>query len=117
MVFLIVTSIFLFSSCRNNPDKVVEKFSNHWFRGNLKEAKPYLTPESRKYADLLMKMKTPEELEQMQNTKVDISTINVIQENDSSRIYHCDITLNGTEEQMVLYLKKLNNRWFINITN
>jgi hypothetical protein len=94
VVLLLGIGAFFFLTCTTNPDWVVEKFTKHWFKGELEEAKTYLAPESRKYADLLQNVKSPEELELMSKKKVKVKVLEVTKQNDSIRVYHCEIALN-----------------------
>ena len=117
VIFCVGFIAFFFSACTTNPNFVVEYFAKHWFKGELDEAKPYLAPESRKYADLLKNLKSPEELEQMGKIKVKFKVLDVTKQNDSVRMYHCEVTLDGEKQEMDISLKRLKNRWFIDITN
>ena len=117
VIFWMGIGAFFFSACTTNPDWVVERFVKHWFKGNLEDAKPYLMPESRKYADLLKNVKSQEEFEEMRKTEVKFKIMNMTKENDSTRVYHCEITLNGIEQEMDITLKRLKYRWFIDIIN
>ena len=117
IVFLLGIAVFFFSSCTTNPNFVLEQFVKHWFKGELEEAKPYLTPESRKYADLLKNVKSLEEFEKMGKTKVKCKVMDMIKNNDSIRMYHCEITLDGKKQEMDICLKRLKHRWFIDIAN
>ena len=109
--------VFSFSACTTNPDWVLEHFTKHWFKGELEECKPYLTQESQKYTDLLKNLKSPEELEKMSKTKVEINVMEVTNENDSIRVYHCKIILDGIAQDVDIRMKQLKHRWFIDIAN
>ena len=117
VIFGMAMSALLLSACTTNPDWVVERFVKHWFKGNLEDAKPYLMPEFRKYADSLKNRKSQEEFEKMSETEVKFKIMNVTKENDSIRLYHCEVTLNGIEQEMNITLKRLKNRWFVDIAN
>ena len=116
-VFWIGICVFFFSACTNRPDWVVERFVKHWFKGELEEVKPFLTPETRGYADLLKNAKSPEEFEQMGKIKVKCKILDVTKQNDSVRVYRCEIALDGEEQEMDICAKRLKHRWFIDIMN
>ena len=109
--------VFFFSGCTTSPDWVMKRFTKRWFKGELDKTKPYLAPESRKYVDWLKNIKSPEELEQMNKTKVKLKVIDVTKQNDSTRSYHCEVTLNEEKQVMDIDLKRLKHRWFVDIAN
>ena len=117
VIFCVGMVALFFSACTTNPDWVVEHFVKHWFKGELEEAKPYLSPDSRKYADQLKNAKTPKEFDKMSEIKVDFKVLNVTKQNDSIHVYHCEVTLDSTVQEMDINLKRLKHRWFIDITN
>jgi len=96
---------------------VIKKFVKHWFTGGLEDVKPYLTPETQKYADLLKNAKSPEEFEQMGKINVKCKILNVTIQSDSLRIYHCVIALDEEKREIDICAKRKKHRWFIDINH
>ena len=115
-LLLFATGLALFFySCNAKPEEVVERFAQHWYKGELEAAKKYATPESKNFITIIEGLQNVEELKKMQKTTVQITKITTEETTDSTIVCHCLIKLNNKEDRVTFHLDKIENEWLVNI--
>lgn len=115
LIVLTFTIAFLYSCNSSDPDKVVEQFAQHWYKGELDEVKRYVTPKSIVIVDNLKKQNLKEDIIKKNNTEVKLTFIDIDKPNDSTMIYKCDLFINENHKRATFHLEKIDNQWYVKL--
>lgn len=118
MEMSVILCLFLFISCqKNTPETTITEFSEHWYRGELTEAKKYVNPDSKSIIDLLIQSRSTEDLTKMKENRVHVEFIEPQYITDSTLVYRCRLILNDQNREANYHLDKIKDKWYINIIN
>jgi hypothetical protein len=101
-LFLLAFISFVFVSCGNKPEEVVEKYYTHFLKGEFDEAKKFGNRRTSRIVRFNEKLHTKKKVAKMAKTEVSVTNIQCESINDTISICTCQIktTLDGEEKTM-----------------